>query len=129
RKSSLSTIESIETPDEQTVVIHLKERSISLPYNLTYVWIVNDAAGDLTTSADGTGPYKLDAWRRGSSISLVPFEDYWGEKPKNGGVVCNYFTEAAALNAALLTGAVDIIASVQGPDALAQFKDKPAGTV
>ena len=129
RKSSLSTIESIETPDEQTVVIHLKERSISLPYNLTYVWIVNDAAGDLTTSADGTGPYKLDAWRRGSSISLVPFENYWGEKPKNGGVTYTYFTEATALNNALLTNAVDIITSVQSPDSLAQFKDNPSFTV
>jgi ABC-type dipeptide transport system, periplasmic component len=129
RKNSLSNIESIETPDDQTVVIRLKSRSISLPYNLTYVWIVNDAAGDITSAADGTGPYKLDTWRRGSSISLVPFENYWGERPKNGGVTFNYFTEATALNNALLTDAVDIITSVQSPDSLAQFTDNPAFTV
>lgn len=129
RKSSLSTIKSIETPDDETVVIQLTQRSISLPYNLTYVWIVNDAATDLTTSADGTGPYKLDSWRRGSSISLAPFENYWGEEPSNGGVVFNYFTEATALNNALLTGAVDIITSVQSPDSLALFKDNPSFTV
>ncbi|WEX08354.1 ABC transporter substrate-binding protein [Chelativorans sp. AA-79] len=129
RKKSLSTISSIETPDGRTVVVHLSERSISLPYNLTYVWIVNDAAGDLTSSEDGTGPYKLDAWRRGSSISLSPFDDYWGEEPSNGGVTFNYFTEATALNNALLTGAVDIITSVQSPDSLAQFRDNPAFVV
>jgi len=129
RKNSLANIESIEAPDDATVVIHLESRSISLPYNLTYVWIVNDAAADLTSAADGTGPYKLDSWRRGSSISLVPNENYWGEKPKNGGVTYTYFTEATALNNALLTNAVDIITSVQSPDSLAQFKDNPSFTV
>ncbi|WP_028034067.1 ABC transporter substrate-binding protein [Chelativorans sp. J32] len=129
RKKSLSTIAGIETPDDRTVVVKLSERSISLPYNLTYVWIVNDKATDLTSGEDGTGPYRLDAWRRGSSISLVPFDDYWGDAPANSGVTFNYFTEATALNNALLTGAVDIITSVQSPDSLAQFQDNPAFVV
>ncbi|MCD7059870.1 ABC transporter substrate-binding protein [Pelagibacterium xiamenense] len=129
RKSSLATIESVEAIDELTVEVTLSERSISLPYNLSYVWIVNDAAVDITASEDGTGPYRLDDWRRGSSLSLVPYENYWGEAPSNGGVVFNYFTEATALNNALLTGAVDIITSVQSPDSLAQFADNPSFTV
>ncbi|HHY51398.1 MAG TPA: ABC transporter substrate-binding protein, partial [Alphaproteobacteria bacterium] len=69
RKSSLATIASIATPDEQTVVITLNKRSISLPYNLSYVWIVNDAAGDITGKEDGTGPYTLEEWRRGSALA------------------------------------------------------------
>ena len=60
RKKSLSTITGIETPDDKTVVITLSSRSISLPYNLSYVWIVNDAAADITGTEDGTGPYKLE---------------------------------------------------------------------
>jgi peptide/nickel transport system substrate-binding protein len=129
RKNSLKTITGIETPDDQTVVIKLSERSISLPYNLSYVWIVNDAAKSLTDSEDGTGPYQLDEWRRGSTLSLTRSASYWGEAPANAGVVFNYFTDATALNNALLTGAVDIITSVQSPDALAQFKDNPDFTV
>lgn len=125
RKKSLSTISSIETPDDSTVVVKLASRSISLPYNLSYVWIVNDAAKDLTASEDGTGPYKLQDWRRGSTLSLKRFDGYWGEKPTNGEVVFNYFTDATALNNALLTGAVDIITGVQSPDSLAQFKGNP----
>src|SRR6195952_4127518 len=39
RKASLKTIASIETPDDSTVVIKLSAKSISLPYNLSYVWI------------------------------------------------------------------------------------------
>ncbi|WP_349814947.1 ABC transporter substrate-binding protein [Curtobacterium sp. MCJR17_043] len=45
RKSSLAVVESIETPDDETVVVHLSQRSISFVYNLSYVWIV-PAGGD-----------------------------------------------------------------------------------
>ncbi|AJE45820.1 ABC transporter substrate-binding protein [Celeribacter indicus] len=129
RKRTLDVIETIETPDERTVVVTLKTPSISLPYNLSYVWIVNDAATDISASEDGTGPYTLEEWRRGSALALVPFEGYWGEAPSNGGVMFQYFTDATAQNNALLTGAVDIITSVQSPDALSLFTDNPDFTV
>ena len=129
RKRSLSTITSIEAPDDGTVVITLSARSISLPYNLSYVWIVNDAAADITATEDGTGPYTLGEWRRGSALALARFDGYWGEAPTNGEVIYTYFTDATALNNALLTNAVDIITSVQSPDSLAQFAGNPAYTV
>ncbi len=125
RKKSLEPITSIETPDDHTVVIKLSSRSISLPYNLSYVWIVNDTATNLTASEDGTGPYRLEDWRRGSTLALKRFDKYWGTAPTNGEVVFTYFTDATALNNALLTGAVDVVTSVQSPDSLAQFKDNP----
>lgn len=129
RKSSLKTISAVETPDNETVIVKLSSRSISLPYNLSYVWVVNDEAKDLQSKEDGTGPYELEDWRRGSSLSMKRFDKYWGAKPKNGEVVFQYFTDASALNNALLTGSVDIITSVQSPDSLAQFKDNPDFTV
>jgi peptide/nickel transport system substrate-binding protein len=129
RKSSLKTITGIETPDDETVVVKLSSRSISLPYNLSYVWVVNDEATDFQSKEDGTGPYALEDWRRGSSLAIKHFDGYWGTKPKNEEVVFQYFTDASALNNALLTGSVDIITSVQSPDSLAQFKDNPDFTV
>ncbi|MBN9308867.1 ABC transporter substrate-binding protein [Devosia sp.] len=129
RKKSLSSITGIETPDDQTVVITLSARSISLPYNLSYVWIVNDKATDITATEDGTGPYTLGEWRRGSALALARFDKYWGTAPTNGEVVYTYFTDATALNNALLTNAVDVITSVQSPDSLAQFQGNPAYTV
>jgi peptide/nickel transport system substrate-binding protein len=129
RKSSLANITGIETLDDSTVVVSLGSRSISLPYNLSYVWVVNDAAANLQQSEDGTGPYQLAEWRRGSALALTRFEDYWGEAPSNGEVIFQYFTDATALNNALLTGAIDIITSIQSPDSLAQFADNPAFTV
>lgn len=123
RKKSLASISGIETPDDRTVVVKLSARSISLPYSLSYVWIVNDAAADITAAEDGTGPYTLAEWRRGSALALSRFDGYWGEAPTNGEVIFTYFTDATALNNALLTNAIDIITSVQSPDSLAQFEN------
>jgi peptide/nickel transport system substrate-binding protein len=129
RKSSFGVVSSIETPDDATVVVTLAERSISFIYNLSYIWIVNGEAGDITTSEDGTGPYTLGEWKRGSSLSLEAFGDYWGDAPATDEVVFNYFTDATALSNALLTDQVDIVTSVQSPDALAQFTDNADFTV
>ncbi|WP_213012192.1 ABC transporter substrate-binding protein [Paractinoplanes toevensis] len=123
RKSNLEVIKSIATPDDSTVVVTLKTRSISFVYNLSYIWVINSAATDLTTKADGTGPYKLGEWKRGSTLTLTKFDGYWGTPAKNASVVFHYFTDATALNNALLTNAVDVVTSEQSPDALAQFKN------
>ena len=121
RKSSLAVVQSIETPDDDTVVVHLSQRSISFVYNLSYVWIVPADETKLKTEEDGTGPYTLGTWKRGSSITLKPFADYWGKKPANGGVEFDYFTSASTLSNALASGRVDVITSIQSPDALSRF--------
>jgi len=123
RKSSYQVIRSINTPDARTVVFTLNTPSISFPYILSYVWIVNADGRDLRTTEDGTGPYVLDSWTRGSSLSLKKWDGYWGQAPKNAGAVFYYFTDASALNNALLSGQVDIITTVQSPDAISQFKN------
>ncbi|AVO38270.1 ABC transporter substrate-binding protein [Pukyongiella litopenaei] len=125
RKKSLSNIVNIETPDDLTVVITLSSPSISLPYNLSYIFVQNDTHEDFANSVDGTGPYELESFRRGASVALTRNDDYWGEAPTNGGITFNYFTDATALSNALLTGAVDVVTGVESPDALAQFKNNP----
>jgi peptide/nickel transport system substrate-binding protein len=125
RKASYRVIKSIATPDAKTVVFTLNTPSISFPYILSYVWIVNIDGRDLRTTEDGTGPYVLDTWTRGSSLSLKRWDGYWGPAAKNAGVVFYYFTDASALNNALLSGQVDVITTVQSPDAISQFENKP----
>ncbi|WOF24017.1 ABC transporter substrate-binding protein [Microbacterium betulae] len=129
RKSAFEVISGIETPDDQTVVFTLSEPSISFLYNLSYVWIVNGEAEELTTSEDGTGPYTLGEWKQGSTLTLDRWDDYWGDPAANAEVVFTYFTDATAQNNALLTGEIDVITSVQSPDALAQFEGDDAYTV
>lgn len=122
RKRQLSVIDHVDVVDPKTVSVTLSQPSISFTYNLGYVWIVNSEAGDLTTSADGTGPYTLADYRKGDSITLDVNADYWGEAPANGGVVYQYYADPTALDNALRTGAVDLVTSQSNPDSLAEFE-------
>lgn len=122
RKSNLEVVKEITTPDPRTVRVTLSQKSISFVYNLSYVWIIDSAAKDLKTGEDGTGPYTLDKWTRGSALSLKRFAGYWGDAAANQQVVFHYYKDATALNNALLTNAVDVVTSEQSPDALEQFK-------
>jgi peptide/nickel transport system substrate-binding protein len=122
RKSNLEVIKSVATPDARTVTVHLSKKSISFIYNLSYVWIINSRAANLKTGEDGTGPYRLGKWTRGSALGLKRFAGYWGHAAASDQVVFHYFKDATALNNALLTNAVDVVTSEQSPDALDQFK-------
>ncbi|MCP2637731.1 ABC transporter substrate-binding protein [Microbacterium sp. I2] len=122
RKRQLSVIDHVDVVDDKTVAVTLTQPSISFTYNLGYVWIVNPAAGDLTATEDGSGPYQLADYRKGDSITLELNDEYWGEAPANGGVVYQYYADPTALNNALLTGAVDLVTSQSNPDSLAEFE-------
>ena len=124
RKRQLSVIDHAEAIDDKTVEVTLKQPSISFTYNLGYVWIVNQDAGDLTAAADGTGPYQLADYRKGDSISLELNKDYWGDAPANGSVVYQYYADPTALNNALLTGAVDLVTTQSNPDSLSEFEQE-----
>ena len=123
RKSAFDMIKSIAAPDAKTVAVILKTRSISFVYNLSYIWVMNLDAKNTTSTEDGTGPYTLTEWKHGSTLSLTRFDKYWGSQPLNKIVVFHYFTDATALNDALLTHAVDVVTAEQSPDALTQFKN------
>lgn len=79
----------------------------------------------LATETVGTGPYTLDTWNRGDSLTLKRNEGYWGEKPFFDSVKLAYFKDPTALNNALLTGTIDVVSTVQAPDTLAQFENNP----
>ncbi|PSF31295.1 peptide ABC transporter substrate-binding protein [Aphanothece hegewaldii CCALA 016] len=64
----------------------------------------------------GTGPYKLVEVKN-DSLKLAPFEQYWGEKPKNKGIDLQiYLGNPANLFNAFSTGTVDVAyQSLQAP--------------
>lgn len=129
RKSNFGVVSSIDATDATTVVITLSSKSISFIYNLSYIWIMNAAATDTKTTEDGTGPYTLNQWKRGSTLSLDRYDDYWGPTAANAEVVFRYFTDATALNNALLTNQIDVVTSEQSPDSLAQFDNPDEYTI
>ncbi|MFI5706213.1 ABC transporter substrate-binding protein [Kribbella sp. NPDC051620] len=75
----------------------------------------------LASEPIGTGPYKFGSWKRGDSIVLQRNDAYWGAKPFFNQVTLKYFKDPTALNNALLTGTINLISTVQAPEALTQF--------
>ena len=75
----------------------------------------------LATDPVGTGPFKFSKWNRGDSIVMVRNDDYWGSKPFFQQITLKYFKDATALNNALLTSTINVIGTVQAPEALSQF--------
>ena len=78
-KAFFASIESIETPDPLTVVLHFKEPSFQALFHLgneTAVIIDEKSAADEATNPVGTGPYKLSSWTKGASITLDKWDGY-----------------------------------------------------
>ncbi len=69
----------------------------------------------------GTGPYKFVKWDRGSQVTLVRNDDYWGDKPAIKDVTLRFISEASTRAAGLKTGEIQL-ATLLPPE---QTKDVP----
>lgn len=113
-----STLASVTTPDNLTVVFNLKRPDARLPYLLTTTAAsvvdeqVYPAAKLLTGKAVGSGPYKLTSYQAGKRAMLAKFIGYHGVRAaQNDGVEVSFQTNSAALRQAVSTGKVDVVAS------------------
>ena len=78
---------------------------------------------DLANTPVGTGPYIFDNWVKGSAITMTRNDDYWGTAPSVGTMELRYFSDPTAMNSALLSGGIQVMSTVQTPEALSQFDD------
>ncbi len=104
-------VESVEADGAQTVVIRLTQPTPNLLERIGsfkgMAILPENAAEDLdlTTEANGTGPFQLESSDASSTV-LTSYEDYWGGAPSVDGVEFRYITEPAAALTALQNGEV-----------------------
>lgn len=125
-KRQMAVVDRAEASDEHTVKVTLKNPSNEWLYNIAQTaGIVFDAQAqaNLGTTTTGSGPYQLTEWRHGQSVILGRNTNYWGTPARFEQVTFRYFTDANAMNNAMLSGDLDIISNVQAPQALGQFSD------
>ncbi len=80
-------------------------------------WIAETGGGgDILEHPIGTGPFVLDNWARGDSITFKRFDGYWGEPAKAETLVFRWATEGAARLLELQAGTVDQITNVSPDD-------------
>ena len=125
-KAVFANIERIDTPDDATVVLNLKNGNPDLLFQLgqaTSIIVEPKSVAANNTQPNGTGPYRLDAWSRGSSVTLVRWDGYRNAKDvKLRRVTIRFISDPAAQVAALLSGDVDIFPRVAAARSLSQFQ-------
>ncbi|CUH65858.1 Oligopeptide-binding protein AppA precursor [Thalassovita gelatinovora] len=119
-RASFSHVESIETPDDLTVVIHMKEpygpfinafETGSMPIVPKHIYEGTDyATNPMNATPIGTGPFKFKEWVKGSYIHLVKNDDYYLDGlPHLDEVYYRVVPDAAARAVAFETGEVDVL--------------------
>ncbi len=123
-KSAMSVVSGVEVVSPTHARVTLSQPSNSWLFRMTTrigAMFDPSGVGELATTPVGTGPYTVSEFRRGDRLTLTRRDDYWGEAPAIRQVDLQYFRDATAAVNALLTDGIDVIGTVQAPEALAQF--------
>jgi len=116
----------VGTPDPYTVVIGMKTIEPDLLFLLgqgTAIIVEPKSADTNATQPVGTGPFKLDSWQKGSSLTLVRWPGYRNAASiKLAKVTFRFISDPAAQVASLLSGDVDVFQRVGAARSLDQFK-------
>jgi peptide/nickel transport system substrate-binding protein len=111
-------IKSISAPDEYTVEFELCKTNPAFIAKIGFVGFVispseyidaQGGSGEMLDKFIGTGPYMVDEWKRGESVNLVKFDDYWGEPAVNDGFVLRWAKEGTTRLLELQAGTADWI--------------------
>jgi peptide/nickel transport system substrate-binding protein len=119
---------STQVVDDYTVVVINKEIDPDFPFLLgqgTAIIVEPKSADSNATKPVGTGPYRLENWVKGSSITLARWDGGRSAKDvKIRRATFRFIPDPAAQVAALLAGDVDVFARVT-PRSVPQFKGNP----
>jgi peptide/nickel transport system substrate-binding protein len=123
--AAMEVVEDVEALGDHEVAITLSRPSNDWLFRMTTrigAMFSTEGADDLASTPIGTGPYELAEWRRGDAIVLARNDAYWGDAPFFDEVTFRYFDDPSAMSSALLSETIDVITTVQAPEALSQFE-------
>ncbi|KQQ68869.1 ABC transporter substrate-binding protein [Microbacterium sp. Leaf320] len=113
--AEFASVASITAPDPTTVQIVLTEPNQNFLFSLTgpagLVFQAGDTT-DLKTAENGTGPFTLTRWNKGSTITFARNDAYWGEPAGVAEVEFQYIPDFTAGVNTALDGGVQVLTAV-----------------
>jgi peptide/nickel transport system substrate-binding protein len=114
--SLLSSLKSVKTNGRYAVTFNLKS-----PVSTWRFFLASGAGGIIPSDSYpanklqannqpqiGTGPYRLTRYTPGQQAVFERFDDYWGPKAKNEGLIMRYFSKSSTMKLALQRGEIDM---------------------
>ncbi|WP_341935952.1 ABC transporter substrate-binding protein [Microbacterium sp. LWO14-1.2] len=129
-KTGYDRITAVDSSDPATAVVTLSSayagwRTLFSVYGVmpSHLLEGQDRAAIMADGYDFSGgPWKIEKWTRGTSVTLVPNENYWGEKPHLDKVTFLFLPDTTAAFQALKSGQVSVLAPTPQLDALNQIE-------
>lgn len=122
--AEFADVASITAPDAATVQIVLNKPNQNFLFALTgpagLVFQTGDTT-DLKTAENGTGPFTLTRWNKGSAITFARNDSYWGEKAGVAEVEFQYIPDFTAGVNTALDGGVQVLTAVD-PNLVTEFE-------
>lgn len=117
RASIASSIDTMECPDEYTIVFHLLYEDGVFTAKLAHTnsAIVSPTAQqnqDLMVDPCGTGPYQFVSSVSGSNVVLTRYDGYWGEAPAIKDVTMTVITDESTAVSRMETGEADFMPKI-----------------
>lgn len=135
----LKHIDSIETPDSETLILKYKEPIASTIYDLCNVFIVpkhkwEKIPGEEAVTYDdkaplGSGPFVFESWKKNDHMTFKANKNYWRKKPELKRIVFTYFASSDPMIMSLTKGDIDVIGSELTPLAARVLKRDKSVTV
>ena len=123
--AAFSNLESVNTPDDKTIEIFLKEPDTEFAAELANVAaaIIPASNSEPDTNPIGTGPYKFVSRSPQESFVVERFDEYWGEGAHIENVTFKVCANADSIVMDLEGGSIDMFARVTAAQA-AELSDK-----
>lgn len=128
--SYVAQIESVTATGEHEVTFHLKTPYAPFDRQVTLIPVVSQAAYEAdpagyAVAPVGSGPYQVESWSRGDTITLSRYDDYFGQTPAFEDVELRFVLDETTRANSLQSGDLDVaqisassVATLQGADGL-----------
>jgi peptide/nickel transport system substrate-binding protein len=119
RKGAYRALEAVDALDRYTTRFRLRTPTVSFPINLVMGIVPDGTGAEAARHPVGSGPYRLTEFVPDDHIALEAFDDCYGGRPANHGLLFRTVPDETMRGLELRKGSVDLVVNDLSPDLVA----------